>query len=293
MRTQFYATMAALALLSTNATAQEMGLTGVISTDLGLQSIHYNREGSSWYVSDSQTKLFTLDAKLGIAVSPEFSIQIDAWAQSASGTVIGQDYVRSYEYDWETMLAGAAIHGTYHIDDFYVGGAISGGGLSYKEVGYTADRHGFATVALEAGYNAEQYRVAGQLSYTGAVTDDAKNNKSNAWVAGLEGTYYLTPDMSVTARSIYEHETYDEGFRDLSWGVEGRYKLEDKPLILSLSYSNRIDTFQDAGAYRATMHSVFAGIKIPFGASSTNLRDLDRAVGLDLNPYYYGRNSIR
>lgn len=275
--------------------AQDYGVTGVISLNGGALGAHDVYGGSYWRDTTESTGHFGIDAKIGLSLSEHFSLQLDGWAvQSRNGTS-GADIDGAVKYDWQQTNFGGTVHATAHLGGVYLGGAVGVGGYDYAAQmsgGDVLDEHAFGTVAAEAGIMSETYRLSGQLGYTNSLYQNAFDDKLGTIFGGVAGTYYFTPNISASGTVVAVSAEAGRQFTQLS--VEGRYKLESSPLILSLAASAQFDNWPlDGDTYKGTAQWVGVGLKLPFGAGASSLHSLDRAAGLELYQPYYGRTAIR
>ncbi|RYE10317.1 MAG: hypothetical protein EOP22_04520 [Hyphomicrobiales bacterium] len=282
-------------LLAATPLAQAQEVTGVIS--LSGSAEHVNWDGEDWYTWYNGTSLVTfgsISGKVGVVVSNDVSLQFDAWVQRWQGNGTGHYRDGDYDIEWDELDMGGAAHLTYRASDFLIG-VVGGLGRS-SDADDLADYSAYATLAVEGGYDTDELSIIGQAGLTRTI-----NEGDLAAFGSVTATYYLTPNMSVSAFAAAVSREYEGYENDVDLragaGTQIRYKLDDSPLILSLGYTfggwywDLVDNDNDDVGFE-TLHRVTASLSIPFGVGSTSLRDLDRATGLTLNDPKFGLGGL-
>lgn len=267
---------------ATAASGQDF--TGFVGIDLGPDLQHarddlgYEESGPGGWAA--------VYGRLGVDLADEATMQFDAWLRRGEGEIERP----TDSYAWEQLQAGAAAHLTYRSGNFLAGAAGSVGAFN----GNNGWKSTLGTVAVEGGFEAEEFSLVGQLGYTGALSGQAKDIGEEIVFVALDATYYLTPDLSVSAQLSWsrytdEPDTVDE--KDVTTLVAGvEYKLPDSPVILTASYmAEHYDYVNDAADFYAVNQRVTVGARLPFGAGADTLRDLDWATGLEHPAGYYNR----
>lgn len=273
--------------------AQAFETAGVISIEGGLAQNHNLHDGSYWNDTWSKTQRMGVDGRLGIDITDTVAMQLDAWAVHTRNRMSGSDTDGAVGYDWQNTNFGGTIHTTVTLNDFYVGGAIGAGGydyLAWMSGGDVHDENFFGTVALEAGVLGEDYRIDGQLGYTDNLRQNRFDDKLKTVFGGLAATYYFAPNLSASGNVVGVSQ--ETGRKAYLLTLEGRYRPEASPIILSLALAAQFDNSSlDGDTYRGAGQAITLGLKLPFGSEKSSLQDLDRSVGLSLYQPYYGRTA--
>lgn len=225
-------------------------------------------------------------------VSPSFTIQLDAWVNIVSQhyqrfEIFGDDAEPAGEGDRTNATGGIASHFLFGDNGFRGGvmtsiGGVGGDGLA-------------ATLAAEAGFGAEQFRVWGQGGYVFGLRSDLADDRGYYGIAAA--SFYANPNLSLAAffggGAVNDGPDDDDVVttREIAFGGRVETVLGDSPFSVFAAYQGvrgtehgENDTFDvEDVTYRS--HTFLAGIRMLIGAET--LRDLDDRVGFaDLNILY-------
>lgn len=280
-----FSMLAATALCGATAALAE-DLTGYVGFDLGpdWQTGHWDgdevqRGPGGWAAAYG---------RLGVDLADEITAQFDAWLRRGEGEIDDDDFGLT---TWYQLQGGAAAHLTYRNGDFLGGVAGSLGFLN----GNDEKDSTYGSVALESGFDADEFSLIGHLGYTGSLSGYSKDIGEEILFAALDAAYYLNPDFSLSAQiswSRYTDEANTVDQKDVTALVVGfDYKLPDQPLILTGRYMAEYYDYTraDVDVFSMFNQRVTVGARIPFGEDSGTLRDLDRATGLEHLAGYYNR----
>jgi hypothetical protein len=226
--------------------------------------------------------------RVAVPVTPELSLQFDAWAAGRRETGDGCDYDGGSCGSWDDddQRYGGAVHLAHKLDGAVIGGMVSLGSTSerFEEL--------YATVALEGSVAIDQLRLTGQVGVTRGITDWAEYYEHTILYAQGDVAYYLDPNLRISGTlglSRFSWAPYDSSDINLIWGARIEQKLADSPVSLFAAYEGmgwQGENMHD-WEWSAAIHTVRAGIRIAFGEESSTLQDLDSAVPFrDMNPEY-------
>jgi hypothetical protein len=223
--------------------------------------------------------------RAAIQCAPQFSIQLDAWADHWSGNYGYYDDAGLYSgpYYFERTTMGVGTHLTLHRGNLLAGVLAS--------IGTVANEGTFGNIGAEAAFNTTRLMAEGQVGYTTALFGPAAGFDARDWYAQVRGTFYPTANMSVGANvgvDFYSDATVWLR-RTLSWGA----KLEFSPAAMPIAFYVGYEGWHSGGGFDANYdvayeweHAFRVGLRLMVGERT--LRDLDRAVGLIDDNAIYG-----
>jgi hypothetical protein len=231
---------------------------------------NYKDNGSNFGGSGHATAVF----------SPDWSVQIGAWANSWQGT----------ETDSNNFIGTSKSH--YSDSDWGLGGHVTWRGLGGILLSYggVRDWSNFGTVGLESFHDYGNWRLYGQVGYTFALSGEASELDAKDWYGEAVASYYFNPNLALSGN--FGADRYDESDDDyrtnqINWGARLEYKLPNLPVSTYLAYEGWHWSGSDDNPdrWRGTENTVVAGLRILFGGDT--LRENARNVGLlDMNPTY-------
>lgn len=252
-----------------------------------------NYPGGSW--EDSwQGGVFGGAGRAAVVLSPEFTVQGDAWFTGwfGEGSWSNTDSDGD-DYSFDEMQGGIAGHASWRPD----ASMLLGG---FASLGMYADWGTFGTAGIEGAIGDEMWRAYGQAGLTAALGGDAGDvNAMDLYARGVLA-YYLDPNLSVSANLGVDAFSSDEDGgttgTGVTWGARLEYKPDSMPFTGYIAYQGWARTGEDNDPEDWTVaeHALVVGMRIPFGADGeTTLRAMDDKVGLfDMNPLY-GEEFVR
>jgi hypothetical protein len=262
--------------------------TGYIDLHGGFEAWH--EDGTFDFFSDTywdnaNEGLFGAAGRAAIALSPAWSIQLDAWINwySVSGHYSeGSGYQEFYDYS--TSLPGFGGHLTYHTP----GGSLIG---ILASIGDSWDGYGSAAnVGIEAAHEFGNWRLYGQTGYTFGTGGEAAFDAATDWYAAGSTAYYFDPNLAVSVNGGIDlsSDNTGSGTTTFTWGARIEHKLASLPISGYLAYQGWCWDGSDPGGaatWNGTSHAFIAGVRFTF--NQPTLRALNQAVGLvDMNSVY-------
>lgn len=269
--------------------------TGYIEVNAGVdigQSEHF----SDYYSYDDTDEWNEVDigvsGRVAIPVADPVTLQLDAWALAWRGSdTYCYDYGNTCDdpSDYDGVSGGLAAHLAYNMDGGLIGGMVSVGG------GNDDGPYGWATAALEAARDMDNFRLYGQIGVSKAISgDDADNNEMDIFAQGVLA-YYIDPNLVVSVNvgaDSWSGDYGDETGSQVTWGLRLEKKIDGTPASVYVAYQGWAwgGSGMDPGLYQwdESANAILVGLRFAFGDDgSGTLKDLNSAVGLvDMNPVY-------
>jgi len=244
----------------------------------------FGNEWGNYFTSYSWTQvMFHGAARAAFMLAPNMSLQVDAWANHATG-----NYTADYggAPDFQTTTPGIAAHLSWHGQDNDLFGAF----VSVGQAGYANDE--VATVGLEAVRWMGRYRLYGQAGYSQGF--NAESGLGDGYVEGVV-SYYATPNLVFTGALGYDHASLSSAGSDnwagdeMNWLARLEFKKMDAPASFYVVYQGWAWTGSYpaySNTFNGTQQEVLAGVRVPFGGGGS-IQNLDQQVGLtDMDPMY-------
>lgn len=219
---------------------------------------------------------------LAFQASPAFSMQFDVWADRWEGHI--DDFVGGVltgERSYNTGRMGLAAHAIFNADGGFQAGVMG-------SVGYRQGFDQWANLGVEFAYNAERFRLNGQVGYTPPIVEWAREGNVRGVYGSTGLSFYITPDFAISANAGIDLYLDCCGFREVTttFGARVEYQFEGSPVAVFAAYQNRNWTNTSDTEGNVHRRNFFA-VGISVQAGTTTLQDRDRAAGFsDYNGIY-------